>query len=89
MTLHDDPTLEPRREIEDRVTETFDLQIRPTLQAEGSDAELVGVDSDNIVQIRLIGACQGCSSSIHALTMSIERDLKAAVPEIRFVEAVL
>ena len=40
------------------------------------------------LQVRLTGACQGCSSAIVTLTMRVESTLKAAVPEIRFVEAV-
>jgi Fe-S cluster biogenesis protein NfuA len=49
----------------------------------------VGVDHDRIVQIRLLGSCQGCASSIHSTTMGIEAAVKAKVPEVRFLEAVL
>ena len=44
---------------------------------------------DRIVQIRLLGSCQGCASSIHSTTMGIEAAVKAKVPEVRFLEAVL
>jgi len=43
---------------------------------------------DRIVQVRLTGACQGCASAIVTLSMRVESTLKAAVPEIRFIEAV-
>ena len=60
----------------------------PDLRSDGGDIELVGIDEDRIVQVRLKGACQGCSSSLITITMRVESTLKAAVPEIRFVEAV-
>ncbi len=71
-----------------RVEAVLDAEVRAGLAADGGGVELVGIDSDRIVQVRLLGACQGCSSSVYTLTMGIERALKASVPEIRFVEAV-
>jgi Fe-S cluster biogenesis protein NfuA len=70
------------------IERVLDEQVRPDLQSDGGGIELVGIDQDRIVQVRLTGACQGCSSSILTLTMRVEATLKAAVPEIRFVEAV-
>ena len=64
-------------------------EVRPGLQADGGDVELVGVDEDRIVQVRLLGSCQGCASSIHATTMGVEAAVKARIPEVRFLEAVL
>ena len=68
-------------------------QALPTIQAalrqEGGDIELVGVDEDQIVQVRLLGACQGCSSSVYTWTLLVESELRRLVPEIRFVEAVV
>ena len=63
--------------------------VREALKDQGGDVELVGVDSDQIVQIRLLGACQGCSSSVYTWTLLIESLLRRQVPEIRFVEAVV
>ena len=63
--------------------------IQPELEADGIAIEVVGIDDDRIVQIRLTGSCQGCSSSMMAVTFDVERRLKSAVPEVRFVEAVL
>ncbi len=72
----------------ERIERVLDEQVRPDLQADGGGIELVGIDEDRIVQIRLTGACQSCASSLITLSMRVEAALKAAVPEIRFVEAV-
>ena len=71
-----------------RIEDVLDADVRAGLAADGGGVELAGIDADNIVQVRLLGACQGCSSSLYTLTMGIERALKARIPEIRFVEAV-
>ena len=72
-----------------RVESVISEDVRPGLQADGGDVEVVGMDDDRIVQVRLLGSCQGCSSSIYSTTMGIEAAVKAKVPEIRFLEAVL
>ncbi len=77
------------RELRERIEAILDQQIRPGLRADGGDVELVGIDEDNIVQVRMRGACQGCPSSTMTLTMGIEATLKALIPEIRFLEAVI
>ena len=71
-----------------RIEAVLDAEVRDGLAADGGGVELVGIDADRIVQVRLLGACQGCSSSLYTLTMAIEKTLKARVPEVRFVEAV-
>jgi Fe-S cluster biogenesis protein NfuA len=76
-------------ELKSQVEEVIDREVRANLRAEGGDVEVVGVDSDRIVQIRLLGSCQGCASSIYSTTMGIEAIVKAAIPEIRFLEAVV
>jgi len=63
-------------------------KIRPQLQADGGDVELVGVTDSNIVQLRLQGACAGCPMSQMTLKNGIERVLKQEIPEIKGVEAV-
>lgn len=75
-------------EILSRIQRVLEDQVRPDLQTDGGGIELVGMDADRIVQVRLTGACQGCSSSMLTMTMRVESILKSAVPEIRFVEAV-
>ncbi len=71
-----------------RIEQVLDEQVRPDLRSDGGDIELVGIDQDQIVQVRLTGACQGCSSALITMTMRVESTVKAAVPEVRFVEAV-
>ena len=61
--------------------------VRPSLQADGGDVELVDV-VDNIVKVRLKGACAGCPMSQMTLKQGIERYLKKLVPEIVSVESV-
>ena len=77
-----------RRALLDQIELVLDRDVRPGLLAEGGEIELVGIDDDNIVQVRLEGACQGCPSSVISLTMGIEAALKAQVPEVRFLEPV-
>ncbi len=59
--------------------------IRPALQADGGDIELVGV-KDGTVQVRLLGACGGCPMSQLTLTNGVERHLKNVVPGVERVE---
>ena len=83
------PDLPPdRRVLLERIETVLDEQVRPGLKADGGDVEVVGIDEDRIVQVRMTGACEGCPSSIMTLTFGIEAALKAALPEIRFLEAV-
>jgi len=62
--------------------------IRPMLQADGGDVELVEVDEENVVKVRLKGACGGCPMSRITLKRGIEARMKQAVPEVKAVEAV-
>jgi Fe-S cluster biogenesis protein NfuA len=71
-----------------RVEQVLDEHVRPELQREGGDLELVGIDAELIVQVRLLGACRGCTSSTITLAMLAERVVKERVPEVRFLEAV-
>ncbi len=63
-------------------------KVRPALQADGGDVELVEVGEDGVVKVRLKGACGGCPMSQLTLKMGIERILKKEVPEVKSVEAV-
>ncbi len=61
-------------------------KIRPSLQADGGDVELVEVTKDGVVRVRLTGACGSCPMSTLTLKMGVERILKQQVPEIKSVE---
>jgi len=62
--------------------------IRPTLQADGGDVELVEVTEDGIVRVKLQGACGSCPMSAMTLKNGIERVIKEKVPGVVEVEAV-
>ena len=62
--------------------------IRPSLQADGGDVELVDVSEEGVVSVRLTGACRGCPMSTMTLKMGIERVLREQIPDIKSVEAV-
>ena len=62
-------------------------KIRPMLQADGGDVELVEVQ-DGVVKVRLQGACAGCPMSQMTLKNGIEKVLKEAIPEVKSVESV-
>ncbi len=63
--------------------------VRPSLQADGGDCELVGVDDAGVVSLELTGACAGCSLSDVTLSQGIERVLKDNVPGVTRVLAVM
>ena len=62
--------------------------VRPIIQSDGGDIELVDVSADGVVQVRFHGACIGCPSSTNTLQEGIERNLKEKVPEVLRVIAV-
>lgn len=64
-------------------------EIRPALQADGGDIELIDVDeATGVVRVKLVGACAGCPMSQMTLQMGVERTLKARIPEVTKVENV-
>jgi Fe-S cluster biogenesis protein NfuA len=63
-------------------------KVRPALQADGGDVELIDVDDDGTVKVKLQGACAGCPMSQMTLKMGIEKILKQNVPEVKTVESV-
>lgn len=64
-------------------------EVRPYLQAEGGNVELVEASEDGIVKLRLTGACSCCPMSTYTLKMGIEKKLRESIPEIKSVEQVL
>jgi Fe-S cluster biogenesis protein NfuA len=63
-------------------------KIRPALQRDGGDIELVEVEESGIVKVRLTGACGGCPMSQMTLKQGVERIVKQLVPEVKSVESV-
>jgi Fe-S cluster biogenesis protein NfuA len=70
--------------MKEKVQEVLEL-IRPALQADGGDVELVDVSDDGIVSVRLTGACGSCPMSTMTLKMGIERTLMEKLPEVKEV----
>jgi Fe-S cluster biogenesis protein NfuA len=73
--------------MKEKVQKAIDL-IRPSLQADGGDVELIDVSVDGIVKVKLTGACHGCPMSQMTLKMGIEKVIKTQIPEIKEVIAV-
>jgi Fe-S cluster biogenesis protein NfuA len=76
-----------RQAVKEQVQEALD-KIRPALQRDGGDVELVDVTDDGVVKVKLQGACGGCPMSQMTLKMGIEKVVKQALPQIKSVEAV-
>ncbi len=72
--------------MKEKVQKVID-KIRPSLQADGGDVELIDV-ADGIVTVKLQGACAGCPMSQMTLKNGIERLVKQEIPEIKAVEKV-
>ncbi|PLX84592.1 MAG: hypothetical protein C0617_07060 [Desulfuromonas sp.] len=70
--------------MKEKVQEALNL-VRPALQADGGDVELVDVTEDGIVSVKLTGACGSCPMSTMTLKMGIEKTLKERIPEVKEV----
>ena len=72
---------------EEKVSEVIEM-VRPALQGHGGDVQLLGVDEDKTVRVRLQGACRGCPGATMTMKMGIERILRERVPDVKQVVAV-
>jgi Fe-S cluster biogenesis protein NfuA len=70
-----------------RISRVIEL-MRPAVQSDGGDIEFVDLTDENVVRIRLHGACVGCPSSSITLQYGIERNLRHHVPEVKGVTAI-
>ena len=68
--------------------ETALQSIRPYLQKDGGDVQFVELTDDNIVKVRLLGACVDCDMSAMTLKAGIEESIKSVLPEIVGIEAI-
>ncbi len=75
-----------KKTIRERVEKALE-EIRPKLQADGGDIELEGIEND-VVKVKMKGACAGCPMSVITLQWGVENFLKKRIPEIAKVEAV-
>jgi len=75
------------RSWKDQVSEILE-EIRPALQNDGGDVELVEVDDEGVVKVKLVGACAGCPMSQMTLKNGIENLLKEHIPEVSRVDNV-
>ena len=71
----------------ERVQESLNT-IRPYLQQDGGDVELVEITEDNDVILRLVGACSACSMSEMTMTAGIEQAIRSALPEVSNITAI-
>ena len=71
----------------DRIDKALD-SIRPYLEADGGDVKVVEISDDNIVKVKLLGACDGCSMSSMTMKSGIEEAIRKVVPEIKGVEEI-
>ena len=74
-------------EIEAKVQNALD-QLRPFLEADGGDMELVEIKDDATVVVRLLGACSDCSMSMMTLKAGLEEQIKKMAPEVKEVIAI-
>jgi Fe-S cluster biogenesis protein NfuA len=74
-------------ELKQRVARVLNEEVRPVLQMDGGDIEVLDV-RDGVAQVRLNGVCGGCPSTIMAVLMGIEQELRRHLPEIEYLEAV-
>lgn len=65
--------------------ETTLEKVRPYLQADGGDIEVVELSDDNVLKVRLTGACHGCPFSMQTLKAGVEQAIKSDIPEIKEV----
>jgi Fe-S cluster biogenesis protein NfuA len=73
---------EKEQKIEDALN-----SVRPFLKMDGGNVELVNIDDDNVVTLKLLGACSGCSMSHMTMKAGIEEAIKKILPEVKSVVA--
>lgn len=71
----------------EKVEEILD-RIRPAIQSDGGDVELINIREDGVIEVRLQGACKGCPMAALTLKAGIERVIKEEIPEVKEVISV-
>ncbi len=75
------------QEIKEKIKQKIE-EIKPMLQRDGGDVELVDITDDGVVKVRLKGSCAQCAMSVMTLKLGIEGYLKKQIPEVKSVESV-
>lgn len=73
-------------DLRNKVEEALE-SMRPFLKADGGDVMIEEISEDNVVRLRLLGACASCAMSIMTFKAGLEQAIKKAVPEVKSVEA--
>lgn len=73
--------------LKDRVEQALD-SIRSYLQADGGDVKLIKIDSDNVVHLELLGACESCPMSPMTMKAGVEEAIKRVAPEVKSIIAI-
>ncbi len=76
----------PTASLRERVEAALN-KIRPALQRDGGDAQIVDISPEGVVTLKLVGACSGCALAMMTLKQGIERIIQMEVPEITAVQA--
>ena len=76
-----------KKDLESKIHQALD-SIRPYLQTDGGDITFVELTDDNVVKVKLLGACNSCPMSIQTLKLGVEKAVQNFVPEIKEVIAV-
>jgi Fe-S cluster biogenesis protein NfuA len=79
------PAFDSTGELKDRVARVVRDEVAPALEMDGAAIEVLDV-SDGVVRVRLAGGCTGCPTTIYALMMGIEEELRRRVPEVEYLE---
>ncbi len=74
-------------DLNDRVTRFLREEVAPVLQMDGSDVHLLEIQ-DGVAKVRIQGGCDGCPSSLMAVIMGLEQELRREIPEIEYLEIV-
>jgi Fe-S cluster biogenesis protein NfuA len=74
--------------IRTKIQQVLDEKIRPMLQMDGGDVELIDFSDDGVVKLRLTGGCAGCPMAGLTMAMTVERLLTANVPEVKRVQPI-
>jgi Fe-S cluster biogenesis protein NfuA len=74
--------------LKDRVARVLAEEVAPALDMDGTGLEVLDV-TDGVVRLRLTGMCSGCPSTIMAVIMGLEQELRRLVPEVEYIEAVV